>query len=272
MNQIKISVIVPTYCPGEYLKDCIASLNKQDLDPSEYEIIIVLNGPKYPYWDNIKQLIGDDKRYDLLYSAEAGVSNARNKGIDAARGEFLTFMDDDDIVSPQYLSGMMEISDTKSIGVSMVRSFRHDISHWSSNFFICKKMAHIEKYRNASFFKNRSFISYVAGKLLHRNIIGNIRFNDRFTNGEDALFMTTITKNVINICFTNYDSCYYVRERIGSASRRKISKFKLLRDSLGLIHEYISIYCRNPFRYSLPLFLSRIPGVMKNAYVLAKNK
>lgn len=272
MNQIKISVIVPTYCPGEYLTDCIESLNRQDIDPSEYEVIIVLNGPKHPYWENLNSMISHDKRYTLLYSDEAGVSNARNKGIDAARGEYMTFMDDDDVVSAKYLSGMLAVSDSESIGVSMIRSFSNDVSRWSSNFFICKKMQHIEEYRNASLFKNRSFISYVAGKLLHRNIVGDIRFNKKFTNGEDALFMTTITKNVANIRFTDYDSCYYVRERIGSASRKKLSKIKLMRDSLKLILEYVSIYCSAPFQYSFTLFLARIPGVMKNAYVLAKNK
>lgn len=272
MNHIHISVIVPTFKPDLYLKDCIDSLKKQDFDYSGYEVIIILNGPKDPFWDKICEWIGDDERFVLLYSKLPGVSRARNMGLDVARGEYVTFMDDDDMVSSSYLAGMYAISDRRIVVVSMVRSFHENMNQWAENFFICRKMRQIEKYRNASLFRNRSFISYVAGKLLHRKAIGNIRFDTRFTNGEDSLFMTSITRNIETIRFTDYSACYYVRERQGSASRKRISRTKLLQDSIRLIKQYILVYMSSPLSYSMTLFLSRIPGVLKNSYILSKNK
>ena len=57
--------------------------------------------------------------------------------------------------------------------------------------------------------------------MIHREIISNHRFDCRFKNGEDALFITSITDNFSSIKFSSDDAIYYVRERVGSASRKK---------------------------------------------------
>ena len=91
-------------------------------------------------------------------------------------------------------------------------------------------------------------------------------------HGEDALFMTSITDNLSQFTFVLDDAIYFVRERVGSASRKKIPKSKLFFDSFLLIKEYLMIYLKHPCKYNFPLFISRIPGVLKNAYILSKNR
>ena len=85
---MKISVIIPTYKPQEYLWKCLDSLDRQTLSNDNFEVILVLNGCKEPYYSQIKNYIA--KRNDLniifIQTDEGGVSNARNKGLDIAKG------------------------------------------------------------------------------------------------------------------------------------------------------------------------------------------
>ena len=79
----EISVIIPTYKPQDYLWQCLESLERQTVSKTLYEVVIILNGCKEPYYSNISNRLKDytmDVR--LLQTDEAGVSYARNIGIE----------------------------------------------------------------------------------------------------------------------------------------------------------------------------------------------
>ncbi len=271
---IEISVILPSYKPGGYILDCLDSLMRQTLDTSLFEVIIVLNGPKEPYWSILSSYCSKYKNIKMYYEEIAGVSNARNTGLEVSMGEYIAFIDDDDIVSPSYLSSLWKSAAKDTISISNVYSFVNSIDEKRDNFFVCGQLRSMKQNDNGkrkSFFYYRSFFAFPVAKLIHRDIIGNHRFDTRFANGEDALFITSITDNLSKVTFSLDDAIYYVRERVGSASRKKISKSKILFDSYLLIKEYIWIYLKHPFKYSFWLFASRIPGVLKGAYFLSKN-
>lgn len=270
-TKLKVSVIIPSYKPEGYLSECINSVIHQTLDSDVFEVLIILNGPKEPFYSWIEQLILPYENFRLLYETKSGVSNARNIGIQSAVGEYICFIDDDDLVSPSYLEKMLKKASVDTISMSNVYSFQKSINEQRENFFICKYLKKKEKYEVASFFVSRSFLAFPVAKMIHRDIIGKHRFNSHFKNGEDALFITSITDNFSHIKFTSDDAVYYVRERIGSASRSKISMFYIVYTTLLLIMAYFATYLKNPLKYSLKLFVARIPGVIKNAYVLSKN-
>lgn len=268
---VVVSVIIPSYNPGTYLDYCIESIARQTLDSALFEVLIILNGTKEPYYTRIAGCIQKYHNIRLLYTSLQGVSNARNIGIESSVGEYLCFVDDDDVISPFYLEGLLEKASRDTISVSNVYSFKHLISERGKDFFICNHLEHKEKYINRSFFRCRSFLAFPVAKMIHRSIISTHRFDIRFRNGEDALFITSITDNLAKLTFTSDDAIYYVRLRNGSASRRKIAVIKIVHDSLLLIGAYIALYFTNPRKYSLMLFLSRIPGIIKNACILLAN-
>lgn len=271
---IKISVIVPTYKPDFYIFECLDSLKNQTLKKSEYEIIIVLNGCNLPYYNNLINYISKDFQdidIKLLQTDQPGVSNARNIGIENSKGEYICFIDDDDIVSPCYLESLYVKADEQTIVISNIYSFKSNINERLKNFFVCSQLEHKEQYINASLLKNRSFLAFPVAKIIHRHIIADRRFDKRFKNGEDALFITSLTDKIKHINFTDEEAIYYVRERIGSASRKKISIKELISKSIQLIIAYIHLYFKNFPHYNFPLFLSRIPGVIKNSIGLYKN-
>ena len=94
-----ISVIVPVYNPGEYLRRCIESILNQT--ESDLELILVDDGSTDGSGALCDAFAGQDARVRVIHKANAGVSAARNDGIRAARGEFVAFADGDDWLEPE---------------------------------------------------------------------------------------------------------------------------------------------------------------------------
>ena len=109
MTSRTVSIVVPCYNYGKYLAECLRSIHAQTF--KDYEIIIVDDGST----DDSEQvaaahksLFGKD-RFRYIYQDNAGVSAARNAGIQAAQSEFITFIDADDVWLPTYLEKQVEI-------------------------------------------------------------------------------------------------------------------------------------------------------------------
>ena len=99
---MKLSVIIPVYNSAEFLNKCIDSLVLQDY--KDYELILVDDGSTDASYDICCNYA---KRYDnilVLRQENSGPSIARNKGIQVASGDYLTFVDSDDWVMPDYFS------------------------------------------------------------------------------------------------------------------------------------------------------------------------
>ena len=103
---MKISIIIPTYKPQSYLWECLSSLSNQTFPKEDYEILLVLNGCENPYKLEIESFISkrsSNVNIQLIHTLDAGVSNARNIALSYVKGEYVTFIDDDDFVSPLFL-------------------------------------------------------------------------------------------------------------------------------------------------------------------------
>lgn len=95
-----ISLIIPTYNVQKYIDVCLSSLREQTL--SRIEIIVVNDGSTDGSEVIAKAHASEDKRIVLINQDNQGLSAARNKGLTAATGEFVGFIDSDDWVSPDY--------------------------------------------------------------------------------------------------------------------------------------------------------------------------
>lgn len=266
-----ISIIIPTYNPGDYLYECLESTFNQTLEKELYEVIIVLNGAYEPFYDNILNYIRQNSkkcRCSLIYTSIPNVSNARNLGMQVSRGNNICFIDDDDIISLGYLESLYKEIEEGVVVMSDVFSFVHDYTNFRRDFFVCKYLDHFSN--NFSLVKNRGFLAFPVAKMIPKSIIADRKFDRRFRHGEDALFMTIISDRIKKFSFVKQDAIYYVRKREGSATSRKESSYLLLKECVLLIIVYVGSFLKHPLRYSFRLFLYRIPGVIRNTYFLLK--
>lgn len=103
-----ISIIVPTYNVSKYLGDCLESILSQDY--KDFEVLCVNDGSTDNSVDIVKKFEKLDKRFKLLQQSNCGVSVARNLGLEYAMGEYICFVDADDMIAPDFLSVLYESS------------------------------------------------------------------------------------------------------------------------------------------------------------------
>ena len=108
-DQRLISVIVPIFDVAPYVTQCIASLRAQT--HKSMQVIMVDDGSRDDSAARAVAAAGDDPRFELITQDNAGLSAARNQGLARARGDFVAFVDSDDAVQPDFLSGLLQALD-----------------------------------------------------------------------------------------------------------------------------------------------------------------
>lgn len=261
---MKISVIIPSYKPKEYLWECLGSLCKQTMDKQQFEILIVLNGCCEPYKSQIEAYIAKNMQgmnVRFIQTDQGGVSNARNIGIDEAKGEYLAFIDDDDYVSVSYLQELYDIAVTGITPVSNVIAFNDKDRSIIGNY-LTNNYKRIAKKKKVPLLNARSFMSVPVAKiLLAKGTVGSRRFDTRLKNGEDSLFMLSVSDQIKYLAPTSKDAIYYRRVREGSAATSKKSFKYILSNRLCVVYSY-SKYLFHPLRYNPAFVLTRIAAAV----------
>lgn len=102
-----VSVIIPVYNPGDvFLRKCLESLTAQSYQ--DMEIVVVNDGSTDGSDGVCREFAASDRRIRYIRQENAGVSAARNKGIDISAGEYICFVDSDDYVDPDYVRSMVD--------------------------------------------------------------------------------------------------------------------------------------------------------------------
>lgn len=259
---IELSVIIPTYRPSSLLHDCLLSISKQTLSTQDYEVIIVLNGDLAPlyrqYVENEMGLFASVP-IKLVCSEIASVSNARNIALDLAKGKYICFVDDDDVISDTYLENLCFFADSESIVVSNVLAFQEDnmqdvVSDYITQAYL--KLSPRKKVYDK--LVARSFFSSSCCKLIPSVVIGTRRFDIHFKIGEDSLFMALLSNKIKKVVFADDTAVYYRRVRISSASHQQISFGKRFLNSTLVSLAFVGIYLKAPREYNFLFFVNRI--------------
>lgn len=95
---MKMSIIIPVYNSEKFLSRCLHSIFEQNLDVSEFEIIVINDGSSDPSGKIIMQFAALHKNLVYVSQSNQGVSSARNTGLNLAKGAYITFIDSDDVI------------------------------------------------------------------------------------------------------------------------------------------------------------------------------
>lgn len=121
----KLSIIVPVYNVELYLERCVMSLLNQDMDPNQYEIILVNDGSTDGSGDIARRFKNNYPIVQLVEQTNGGLSAARNSGLDRAQGRYIMFVDSDDFIEPNV------------IGLLVSKAEQHDLDllFYESQFY-----------------------------------------------------------------------------------------------------------------------------------------
>lgn len=266
---MKISVIVPTYKPQVYLWECLDSIYNQTFSKLDYELVLVLNGCNEPFHSQIKDWldIHSDLQAQFFQTDEGGVSNARNIALDNLRGEYVTFIDDDDIISTACLEELYEKATPDTVSLCYPYAFNDGEIEKQLPYGITDAYKYcIEHNCNKLTSRGRKFFSGPCMKLIPMSFIQGRRYDVRFKNGEDSLFMFLISDRINKIAFTSKEAIYYRRYRTNSATTNKRKRISVVVNELRLVKMYSLIYFKAPCRYNLNFFLTRVLAAAKSVF------
>ena len=102
-----VSIIVPVFNVKSYVSECVGSLCRQTY--TNLEILLVDDGSTDGSGEVCDEYAGRDERIRVIHQANRGLSGARNMGLDDARGEYIAFVDSDDLVSTNYVETLYEL-------------------------------------------------------------------------------------------------------------------------------------------------------------------
>ena len=109
----KVSIIIPVYNSEKFVEKCIRSVMEQTF--RNLEIIVIDDGSTDGSCAILDMLAVEDSRIVLVHQKNGGVAKARNKGLDLAGGDYLTFIDGDDYVSRDYIEHLYKLAEKESL-------------------------------------------------------------------------------------------------------------------------------------------------------------
>ena len=107
-QQMDLSIIVPVYNVEKYIRTCIESIYKQELDETRFEVIIVNDGTKDKSMERIADIIARHPNIKVINQENQGLSVARNKGMAIAKGEYILMIDSDDLLVDNSVKMLLE--------------------------------------------------------------------------------------------------------------------------------------------------------------------
>lgn len=238
-----ISIIVPIYNAEKYIQQCIESLIRQTY--TNFEIILIDDGST----DNSPKIINQfQKQYSSIIRSftqnNSGVSAARNKGIELALGEYITFVDSDDWVDDDYLENLIsQKADLVISGLLLHKSTPSILSLSSQSF-------RLGKNSELFFALLESRLIYgPCNKLYRTELIQTyeIMFPKSVQYGEDRIFNYQYLKYVENISIVSKPSYHYRISEFGSLCSTfnpQLAKFQLLQwRSLNNLLDERELHC-----------------------------
>lgn len=112
-----VSIVVPAYNTGKAAQKVISQLLKQSYQ--NIEIVVIDDGSTDDSLVRLQEIAGKVRRVKLFHQKNAGVSAARNAGIERARGEYMVFVDSDDEVKPEFIAKLVEAMSDSGVSVAL---------------------------------------------------------------------------------------------------------------------------------------------------------
>ena len=228
----KISIIVPVYNVEQYLPRCIDSILNQSF--ADFELLLIDDGSRDKSGAICDEYAAKDSRIRVFHKENGGVSSARNLGLDNACGEWLAFVDSDDIIKENYLKHMVD-------RIKCSNQLIMSCSDYIDNTAFRRMINQDAKFQDVfgSLIKQGT-ISHTQpwSKLYNKEVVNknSIRFPINVHMDEDGIFMFHYLLYVE--CISYVDSVDYIYDNSNTGSlMTKLNPFESEFTGLKLLHE-----------------------------------
>ncbi len=224
----KISIIVPIYNKKKYLRECIDSILSQSFN--DFELILIDDGSKDSSWTIIQEYAVHDNRIVPFRQANAGVSAARNAGLDRAQGKWICFVDADDYLPKDGIQILVEHGEKSNADIVNANATRVEDDKQFKIFNFNNEIVNGNIYPRLVHFAPWA-------QLFKRNIIEahHLRYVRGLAYSEDNVFILHYSLYASSIEFVN-QSVYNYRINQDSAIQNKDYK-KVAYHQMWAAHE-----------------------------------
>lgn len=241
-----ISVIIPVYNTGESLHTCLYSVLNQSY--GELEIICINDGSTDNSLEILYKFAEIDKRITVIDQHNQGVSVARNRGIELASGEFISFIDSDDALDLRMYETLIELffkdgnyHDIVHCGYRRVRpNGTHADINGTDQIYVHNREDALEHLISGTLFNGGLW-----NKLFRRTFFNDIRFDPKLKINEDVLVCFQAFSKAKSSIFCDKPLYHYYESPNSTCSTTKLLKKAL--DSL-IVSDIIYNYCSNDAR------------------------
>lgn len=184
MSNLFLSIIIPVYNAERYLCECLDSCLAQDLPASDYEIICVNDGSGDRSPDLLRTYGSRFPNVTVIDQPNGGVSAARNAGLELARGDYIWFIDADDLIRPHCLKRLREALDR----IGCDRLTFPDLYRFTETLSGQER----QQYADGTLRSNTTYNDAVIWTSLYRRSLlqeHRVRFREGVAFGEDLIFL-----------------------------------------------------------------------------------
>lgn len=262
-KQKRISIIVAVYNVAEYVERCVASILAQTYE--EFELILVDDGSTDGSGEICNRLKEADNRIQVIHQENKGLSAARNRGLSAATGDYITYIDSDDYVAPCYLEVLFHNAVTYQADVSVCgfQYIRADKkAKKTKGAGTAEKEVKLYSGKMAAgeiVAENKRSMITAWGKLYHRRL-RSLLIYPKGRLHEDEFVTYQVLYEAVKVVVTEQPLyCYFQREKSitnSGYSRRRLDKLAALKEAITFFENQQE---KELMAYAVKRYLLNIP-------------
>ena len=210
-----ISVIVPVYNVEKYLEECLDSIQNQTY--TDFEVLLVNDGSTDGSQAICECYCQADKRFRLMNQTNQGLSAARNKGVEISTGEYIVFVDSDDVIKINYLEKLMQYM-TEDVDIVECIFTVKKMEFLDENIETTTIIFEGDSNEAVKFFPHHTLNVNAVTKLYRREIVEAVPYIDGviFEDVYCGIGMLKYIRKIIKIDYKGY----YYRQRQASIMHR----------------------------------------------------
>lgn len=223
VNSLELSIIVPVYNVEEYLRECVDSILLQTF--KNFELILVDDGST----DNSPAICDEyqtkDSRVKVIHKVNGGVSSARNSALSQAQGKWITFIDSDDFIAPEFIESLFKpLSECAEDDIDLVHG---GCSNYAEGKFIGFNQKYDDIIDDSAELLFNKVRGLIVSKLFRLSLINGtaefpLRFDEKMRVAEDMAFTLDYILRVRRYAFVSECGYFYRKDNVDSATKKKI--------------------------------------------------